>query len=150
MSSLVESPSPQLRIGKSPDEQEGTKWSCKQCTYLNWARAEQCIQCHLKKEELPIQTDGLVEDLKSLSIRGMSDPDLSAMAKKSKTNSPLASSSNLAVSKSDLSEGAKLCSSESSKKTDLKWQCFVSCETFPFFSFIVSFWRLWWIYMEFA
>ena len=99
-------------------------------------------QCHLKKEELPIQTDGLVEDLKSLSVRGMSDPDLSAMSKKSKTNSPLASSSNLAVSKSDLSKGAKLCPSESSKKTDLKWQCFVSCETISIFQFYCFFFKI--------
>ena len=119
-------PSPQLRIGKSPDDQENMKWSCLQCTYLNWNREKDCIQCHIKKDELPITTDGLADDLKTLSVRGVSDLDLSAMARKSKTNSPKASSSNLSSSKNDLSEGAKLCYSESNKKSDLKWQCLVS------------------------
>lgn len=63
----------------------------------------------------------LVDEVKKLEIR-TSDPDLS---KKSKTNSPLASSSNL--SKPDpASENLRLSYNENnSRKSELKWQCLV-------------------------
>jgi len=70
-------------------------------------------------EEVP-----LVDDVKKLSIR-TSDPDLSKF--KTKSNSPLASSSNL--SRPDASmENLRLCynNENNSRKSELKWQCSVS------------------------
>lgn len=64
----------------------------------------------------------LVDDVKKLEIR-TSDPDLGG---RFKSNSPLASSSNL--SKPDPSDGQslRLCNDSNSRKSELKWHCLVS------------------------
>lgn len=66
----------------------------------------------------------LIDEVKKLEIH-TSDPDLN---KKSKTNSPLASSSNLAKPDS-LNEMRLSCnnSENNSRKSELKWQCLVCC-----------------------
>lgn len=69
----------------------------------------------------PPTTASLIDDVKKLEIC-TSDPDL----RKFKTNSPLASSSNL--SKPDPAENLRLCynnNENNSRKSELKWQCSV-------------------------
>lgn len=100
--------------------EDNSKWSCKQCTYLNYTPAQYCIKCSTKRDNLPAD---ITEDLLRLNFRGTptsdeisSDLTISS-SNYAKTNSPLASSSNLA---------AASLPNEFSKKSEIKWHCPVS------------------------
>ncbi len=102
------------------DSKDSRKWSCKCCTYLNWPKAQYCLKCNTKRENtLSASVEHLSEDMKKFNLRGTPDPDPDPSilsSNYSKTNSPLASSSNLAAS----------LATDCSKKSEIKWHCNVS------------------------
>lgn len=136
-SKLIETESETLLLNSNSCTEENicskntnSKWYCKQCTYLNYSPAKYCVQCSTKRViDSNVITADLSEDMLSLNFRGTPDSETHSTTTElsnsttisklsncnySKTNSPLASSSNLAAS------------IESSKKTEMKWRCSVS------------------------
>jgi hypothetical protein len=78
---------------------------------------------YMKRDSPTPTTESLIEDVKKLEIH-TSDPDLS---RRFKTNSPLASSSNLSKPESAV-ENLRLCpnnNENNSRKSELKWHCMV-------------------------
>lgn len=121
----IESPPAIKKIhNANPDNDSNPKPNNLICN-LNCSQSSQCIQCSTKREPSPTtDTTHLIEDVRKLNIR-TSNPDLSS-SNLIKNNSPLASSSNLTIT--DPNDGLRLCSSNETlnKKSELKWQCFVS------------------------
>lgn len=109
---------------ESPDKSDENE---NQRTLCNSPRNNTNSSQSIKRESPLSTTTSLVDDVKKLEIR-TSDPDLN---RKFKTNSPLASSSNL--SKPDPAvENLRLCSNNNennSRKSELKWQCAVGVIT---------------------
>lgn len=92
---------------------------CPACTYLNWPRANRCVQCYLKKDSDNL--NNVNEQFKSLNIYG-SDPEL-----RGKKNSPYSSITNLSKSGADARVSPienRACAIPS------KWTCNVSIYSF--------------------
>lgn len=120
------SPTPQASITslvestcESPDKSEES-----QRKLCNSPRNNTNTSQSIKRDSPPPTTAALADDVKKLEIR-TSNPDLS---RRFKTNSPLASSSNL--SKPDPAvENLRLCynnNENNSRKSELKWHCSVT------------------------
>lgn len=109
---------PENSIVVTEDHKKDTKWSCKQCTYQNWPLQQYCLKCSTKRDNF---ASDISEDMLRLNFRGTPTSDETDLTISSniycKTNSPLASSSNLA---------AASLSNDCSKKTEIKWHCSVS------------------------
>lgn len=119
-----------LTTGCGPSTQDSLKkWSCLGCTYLNWPRAQRCVQCATKRET---EMNTINEQIKSLTIRG-SDPDLACNIK----TSPFGSTNNLASSKMNLGAGARI-SPVDNRFTLIKWYCTVNKNNKKIFSFFLK------------
>lgn len=118
--------------GPSNQDSNRAKWSCPNCTYLNWPRSQRCVQCYTKRyEDDVVSESGIIhEHLKSLNIGGTgSDPDLVASNNISSSKissyrlSPVGSINNLASSRCLTGAVSNRISPIENRSFINKWAC---------------------------